>query len=237
MTVAGGRGRRDLGLLPRRRERKGRGGANPVPRTGSRAARARGVAVRMDPRARNRFLAGPGIGRARRRGRRRRARGPLARATGRSGGRERRGSGNRPAIPAVRGPARYRAATRAWLQAAKERLDRPRLLGRTPSNDPHGSCDMRVKRLHNSIDGGRGRDGEEAFDHPRARLRRRVSARGERITRMKILYLSQYFPPEMGAPAAHAHDLFREWARLGHHVTVPTGFPITPPRHSSRVSR
>ncbi len=45
---------------------------------------------------------------------------------------------------------------------------------------------------------------------------------------MKILYLSQYFPPEMGAPAARVHELSREWVRLGHEVTVLTGFPNHP---------
>lgn len=45
---------------------------------------------------------------------------------------------------------------------------------------------------------------------------------------MKILYVSQYFPPEMGAPAARVHELSREWARLGHDVTVLTGFPNHP---------
>ena len=37
---------------------------------------------------------------------------------------------------------------------------------------------------------------------------------------MRILYLSQYFPPEMGAPAARVFELSREWASLGHDVTV-----------------
>jgi colanic acid biosynthesis glycosyl transferase WcaI len=45
---------------------------------------------------------------------------------------------------------------------------------------------------------------------------------------MKILYVSQYFPPEMGAPAARAGELSRHWARLGHDVTVLTGFPNHP---------
>lgn len=45
---------------------------------------------------------------------------------------------------------------------------------------------------------------------------------------MRILYLSQYFPPEMGAPAARVHELSREWVRLGHEVTVLTGFPNHP---------
>jgi len=45
---------------------------------------------------------------------------------------------------------------------------------------------------------------------------------------MNILYLSQYFPPEMGAPAARVYELSREWVRLGHRVTVLTGFPNHP---------
>jgi glycosyltransferase involved in cell wall biosynthesis len=45
---------------------------------------------------------------------------------------------------------------------------------------------------------------------------------------VKILYVSQYFPPEMGAPAARASELSRHWARLGHEVTVLTGFPNHP---------
>jgi glycosyltransferase involved in cell wall biosynthesis len=45
---------------------------------------------------------------------------------------------------------------------------------------------------------------------------------------MKILYVSQYFPPEMGAPAARAAELSKYWARMGHDVTVLTGFPNHP---------
>lgn len=45
---------------------------------------------------------------------------------------------------------------------------------------------------------------------------------------MKILYISQYFPPEMGAPAARAAELSRHWARDGHEVKVLTGFPNHP---------
>jgi glycosyltransferase involved in cell wall biosynthesis len=45
---------------------------------------------------------------------------------------------------------------------------------------------------------------------------------------VKILYVSQYFPPEMGAPAARAVELSRHWARAGHDVTVLTGFPNHP---------
>jgi len=45
---------------------------------------------------------------------------------------------------------------------------------------------------------------------------------------MKILYISQYFPPEMGAPAARAAELSRHWSEAGHRVTVLTGFPNHP---------
>src|SRR5580658_4852561 len=45
---------------------------------------------------------------------------------------------------------------------------------------------------------------------------------------IKILYVSQYFPPEMGAPAARAAELSRHWAAAGHEVTVLTGFPNHP---------
>ena len=45
---------------------------------------------------------------------------------------------------------------------------------------------------------------------------------------MKILYISQYFPPEMGAPAARVSELSQRWAQAGHDVTVLTGFPNHP---------
>ena len=45
---------------------------------------------------------------------------------------------------------------------------------------------------------------------------------------MKILYVSQYFPPEMGAPAARVSELSRHWVKAGHDVTVLTGFPNHP---------
>jgi len=57
---------------------------------------------------------------------------------------------------------------------------------------------------------------------------------------VKILYVCQYFPPEMGAPAARAVELARHWARLGHEVTVLTGFPnhptgVVPPEWRPRL--
>src|SRR5258708_39536671 len=43
-----------------------------------------------------------------------------------------------------------------------------------------------------------------------------------------IVYISQYYPPEMGAPAARVSELARHWVRAGHQVTVLTGFPNHP---------
>jgi glycosyltransferase involved in cell wall biosynthesis len=59
---------------------------------------------------------------------------------------------------------------------------------------------------------------------------------------MKILYISQYFPPEMGAPAGRASELSRFWVEDGHEVTVLTGFPnhptgIVPPEYRSKFRR
>ena len=45
---------------------------------------------------------------------------------------------------------------------------------------------------------------------------------------MRILYVSQYFPPEMGAPAARVYELAKHWVEAGCQVTVLTGFPNHP---------
>ncbi len=45
---------------------------------------------------------------------------------------------------------------------------------------------------------------------------------------MRILYVSHYFPPEMGAPAGRVAGLAGLWARAGHEVHVLTGFPHHP---------
>jgi glycosyltransferase involved in cell wall biosynthesis len=59
---------------------------------------------------------------------------------------------------------------------------------------------------------------------------------------MKILYVSQYFPPEIGAPAARVAELARLWARRGHDVSVLTGFPnhpdgTVPPEYRGKLRR
>jgi glycosyltransferase involved in cell wall biosynthesis len=45
---------------------------------------------------------------------------------------------------------------------------------------------------------------------------------------VRILYVSHYFPPEMGAPAGRVAGLSRAWAAAGHDVHVLTGFPHHP---------
>lgn len=45
---------------------------------------------------------------------------------------------------------------------------------------------------------------------------------------MRILYVSQHFPPEMGAGGPRAHELSKYWVQAGHDVTVLTGFPNHP---------
>ena len=45
---------------------------------------------------------------------------------------------------------------------------------------------------------------------------------------MKILVVSQFFPPEMGAPAGRFHDFAQNWLAQGHEVTAVTGFPNLP---------
>ncbi|MEM7583040.1 MAG: glycosyltransferase family 4 protein [Acidobacteriota bacterium] len=45
---------------------------------------------------------------------------------------------------------------------------------------------------------------------------------------MRILYVSQYFPPEMGAPSARVHELARVWAQRGEEITVLTAFAHHP---------
>jgi len=59
---------------------------------------------------------------------------------------------------------------------------------------------------------------------------------------VKILYVSQYYPPEMGAPAARAAELARHWIATGHEVSILTGFPnhptgFVPPEWKPRLRR
>ena len=45
---------------------------------------------------------------------------------------------------------------------------------------------------------------------------------------MRILYLSQYFPPEAGATQTRAYEMAKTWVQLGHKVTILTEFPNHP---------
>ena len=45
---------------------------------------------------------------------------------------------------------------------------------------------------------------------------------------MKILLITEYFPPEIGAGSTRAYDHCSQWVKKGHNVTVITGFPDYP---------
>jgi glycosyltransferase involved in cell wall biosynthesis len=46
--------------------------------------------------------------------------------------------------------------------------------------------------------------------------------------KLKILYISHYFPPEVNAPALRVSELSEHWVKNAHDVTVLTGFPNHP---------
>jgi glycosyltransferase involved in cell wall biosynthesis len=57
---------------------------------------------------------------------------------------------------------------------------------------------------------------------------------------MRVLIVSHYFPPEIGAPQARLSDLARFWTEAGDQVTVLTGMPnhptgIMPPEYRGRI--
>jgi len=57
---------------------------------------------------------------------------------------------------------------------------------------------------------------------------------------MRILLVTHYFPPEIGAPQARLSELARAWADAGDEVTVVTGMPnhptgVIPPAYRRRV--
>lgn len=45
---------------------------------------------------------------------------------------------------------------------------------------------------------------------------------------MRVLFLSDNFPPEVNAPANRTYEHTRRWVRMGHRVTVVTGVPNFP---------
>ena len=45
---------------------------------------------------------------------------------------------------------------------------------------------------------------------------------------MRILFLTDNFPPEVNAPASRTYDHAKEWVKAGHDVTVITCFPNFP---------
>ena len=57
---------------------------------------------------------------------------------------------------------------------------------------------------------------------------------------MRILYLSQYFPPEVGATQTRAYEMARGLVRAGHHVTMIAEVPnhprgIIPPEYRGKL--
>ena len=52
---------------------------------------------------------------------------------------------------------------------------------------------------------------------------------------MRILYLSQYFPPEAGATQTRAYEMSRALVQAGHQVTVWEQLPIVPGEGSGRA--
>lgn len=59
--------------------------------------------------------------------------------------------------------------------------------------------------------------------------------------KVRILLITHYFPPEIGAPAARLYEMAKVWVADGHQVTVLTGFPnhptgvIPPEYHGKRT--
>lgn len=61
------------------------------------------------------------------------------------------------------------------------------------------------------------------------------------MRRLRIALVSQYYPPEIGAPQARIHETAHAFARRGHRVTVLTGMPshptgVVPPRWRGRLA-
>ncbi len=57
---------------------------------------------------------------------------------------------------------------------------------------------------------------------------------------VRILYLSQYFPPEVGATQTRAYEMASNWVRMGHSVSMICEFPnhpsgIIPPEYRGKL--
>lgn len=52
---------------------------------------------------------------------------------------------------------------------------------------------------------------------------------------MHIVYLTQNFPPEIGAAPSRAYDMSKNLSNQGHEVTVLTGFPNNKPKQTKRL--
>ena len=47
-------------------------------------------------------------------------------------------------------------------------------------------------------------------------------------SRLRIIFLTQYYPPETGAPQARIHETARRLAAIGHEIEVLTAMPNYP---------
>jgi glycosyltransferase involved in cell wall biosynthesis len=61
-----------------------------------------------------------------------------------------------------------------------------------------------------------------------------------RYEAMRILYVTQYYPPEIGAGASRAREMVRNLVSLGHRLTVLTAFPnyltgVVPPEYRKKL--
>ena len=48
------------------------------------------------------------------------------------------------------------------------------------------------------------------------------------MRRLSIAFVTQYYPPEIGAPQARVLETARAWVKAGHTVTILTGMPNHP---------
>ncbi len=65
---------------------------------------------------------------------------------------------------------------------------------------------------------------------------------GAKSGSLNIHYVSHYFPPEVNAPAIRVSEMATNWKRLGHTVTILTGFPnhptgVIPEKYCGKISQ
>src|SRR5437588_13064460 len=81
----------------------------------------------------------------------------------------------------------------------------------------------------------------QAFVGDHTRSSRAPSGHGRLASPVRVLYFTQYFPPEVGATQTRAFEMSRYLAEQGHNVTIVTEFPnhpsgIMPPSYRGHLS-